>query len=38
MTQMFPEQPTIASRVVLDDRRRLPQRFFGRLTTAALAA
>jgi hypothetical protein len=25
-------------RVVLDDRSRLPWRFFGRLTTAALAA
>jgi hypothetical protein len=35
---MFPDRPTIASRVVLDDRSRLPWRFFGRLTTAALAA
>jgi hypothetical protein len=25
-------------RIVLDDRSRLPWRFFGRLTTAALAA
>jgi hypothetical protein len=38
MIQMFPEQPTIAFRIVLDDRSRLPWRFFGRLTTAALAA
>jgi hypothetical protein len=35
---MFRDRPTIASRVVLDDRSRLPWRFFGRLTTAALAA
>jgi hypothetical protein len=35
---MFPGRPTIAARVVLDDRSRLPWRFFGRLTTAALAA
>jgi hypothetical protein len=35
---MFPDRQTIASRVVLDDRRRLPRRFFGRLTTSALAA
>jgi hypothetical protein len=27
-----------AIRIVLDDRSRLPWRFFGRLTTAALAA
>jgi hypothetical protein len=25
-------------RIVIDDRSRLPSRFFGRLTTAALAA
>jgi hypothetical protein len=36
--RMFPNRQTIASRVVLDDRSRLPWRFFGRLTTAALAA
>jgi hypothetical protein len=35
---MFPEHTTIVSRVVLDDRSRLPWRFFGRLTTSALAA
>ena len=35
---MFPDRQTIASRVILDDRSRLPWRFFGRLTTAALAA
>jgi hypothetical protein len=35
---MFPDCQPIASRVVLDDRRRLPWRFFGRLTTSALAA
>ncbi|TMJ62839.1 MAG: hypothetical protein E6G82_05130 [Alphaproteobacteria bacterium] len=34
---MFPDRQPIASRVVLDDRSRLPWRFFGRLTTAALA-
>jgi hypothetical protein len=38
MKRMFPDRPAIAARVVLDDRRRLPWRFFGRLTTAALAA
>jgi hypothetical protein len=38
MTGMFPDRQTIASRVVLDDRSRLPWRFFGRLTTSALAA
>jgi len=37
-TTMFPDRQTIACRVVLDDRRRLPWRFFGRLTTSALAA
>jgi hypothetical protein len=36
--EMFQDRQTIASRVVLDDRSRLPWRFFGRLTTAALAA
>jgi hypothetical protein len=36
--RMSPDRQTIASRVVLDDRSRLPWRFFGRLTTAALAA
>jgi hypothetical protein len=36
--QMSRDRQTIASRVVLDDRSRLPWRFFGRLTTAALAA
>ena len=35
---MFSDRQTIACRVVLDDRSRLPWRFFGRLTTAALAA
>jgi hypothetical protein len=35
---MFSDRQIIASRVVLDDRSRLPWRFFGRLTTAALAA
>jgi len=35
---MFQDRPTIACRVVLDDRSRLPWRFFGRLTTSALAA
>src|ERR1700732_58855 len=35
---MFRDRHTITSRVVLDDRSRLPWRFFGRLTTAALAA
>jgi hypothetical protein len=36
--RMFRDRQTIASRVVLDDRSRLPWRFFGRLTTAALTA
>jgi hypothetical protein len=36
--KMLRNRQTIASRVVLDDRSRLPWRFFGRLTTAALAA
>jgi hypothetical protein len=35
---MFPDRQTIAARVVLDDRSRLPWRFFGRLTTSSLAA
>jgi hypothetical protein len=35
---MFSDRPTTAARVVLDDRSRLPWRFFGRLTTSALAA
>jgi len=30
---MFPDR---APKIVLDDRSRLPWRFFGRLTTAAL--
>jgi hypothetical protein len=37
MDGMLPERPIIAC-IVLDDRRRLPWRFFGRLTTAALTA
>jgi hypothetical protein len=32
---MFPNRRR-ASKIVLDDRSRLPWRFFGRLTTAAL--
>jgi hypothetical protein len=36
MTGMFPDRQTIAARVILDDRSRLPGRFFGRRTTAAL--
>jgi hypothetical protein len=36
--RMLRDRQTPASRVVLDDRRRLPWRFFGRLTTAALTA
>jgi hypothetical protein len=35
---MFPDRQITGSRIVLDDRSRLPWRFFGRLTTAALAA
>jgi hypothetical protein len=35
---MFRDRQTIATRVVLDDRSRLPWRFFGRLTTSALTA
>ena len=38
MDRMFHHRPTIAARIVLDDRSRLPWRFFGRLTTAALTA
>jgi hypothetical protein len=37
MDVMFP-RPTMTARIVLDDRSRLPWRFFGRLTTAALTA
>jgi hypothetical protein len=32
---MFRDRQTIASRIVLDDRSRLPGRFFGRFTTSA---
>jgi hypothetical protein len=38
MTGMFHHRPITAARIVLDDRSRLPWRFFGRLTTAALDA
>jgi len=31
---MFPDRQTIASRVVLDDRSRLPWRFFGAVSTS----
>jgi len=34
---MFPDRPP-ARLIVLDDRSRLPWRFFGRLTTAGLMA
>jgi hypothetical protein len=34
MGKMFPDRP--ARLIVLDDRSRLPWRFFGRLTTAGL--
>jgi hypothetical protein len=37
MDRMFLD-PITAARIVLDDRSRLPWRFFGRLTTAALDA
>jgi hypothetical protein len=37
MDRMFPERPRVTL-IVLDDRSRLPWRFFGRLTTAALIA
>jgi hypothetical protein len=37
MDGMFPDGSMLRlARVVLDDRSRLPWRFFGRLTTAAL--
>jgi hypothetical protein len=35
---MFHHRPITTARIVLDDRSRLPWRFFGRLTTAALDA
>jgi hypothetical protein len=35
---MFTVRRMMAARIVLDDRSRLPWRFFGRLTTAALDA
>jgi hypothetical protein len=35
---MFPDRQLIVARIVLDDRSRLPWRFFGRLTTASLVA
>jgi hypothetical protein len=35
---MFPDRHLMTVRIVLDDRSRLPWRFFGRLTTAALTA
>jgi hypothetical protein len=35
---MFLHHAITAARIVLDDRSRLPWRFFGRLTTAALTA
>jgi hypothetical protein len=35
---MFPDRQIKTARIVLDDRSRLPWRFFGRLTTAALIA
>jgi hypothetical protein len=38
MDGMFRHYQTMAARIVLDDRSRLPWRFFGRLTTAALTA
>jgi hypothetical protein len=34
---MFLDRQINAARIVLDDRRRLPWRFFGRLTTAAIS-
>ena len=37
ITGMFPDRQTIAVRIVLDDRSRLPGRFFGRFTTSGLA-
>jgi hypothetical protein len=38
MNRMLLHRPITAARIVLDDRSRLPWRFFGRLTTAALTA
>jgi hypothetical protein len=35
---MVPDCNKISVRIVLDDRSRLPWRFFGRLTTPALLA
>jgi hypothetical protein len=35
---MFSDRQIHAAPVVLDDRSRLPWRFFGRLTTAAISA
>ncbi len=35
---MVPDRKEIVARIVLDDRSRLPWRFFGRLTTTALLA
>jgi hypothetical protein len=32
---MFPDRQTAMSRIVIDDRSRLPGRFFGRFTTSA---
>jgi hypothetical protein len=32
---MFPDCHIIASRIVIDDRSRLPGRFFGRFATSA---
>jgi hypothetical protein len=32
---MFPDRQMNAARIVLDDRSRLPGRFFGRFTTSA---
>ena len=39
LSGMVPDRQILpAARVILDDRSRLPWRFFGRLTTAALSA
>lgn len=35
---MFPDRFITVARVILDDRSRLPWRFFGRLTTSAIVA
>jgi hypothetical protein len=35
MTGMFPDRQTIVSPIVIDDRCRLPGRFFGRFATSA---